>query len=150
MKGWRLPSMVKKWKLASRGNSVSWLQSPCCTPHPFLPTSHGQDNPDPSKCRTAPQPLPPVTLPAPRAGSRIHMGSTLKVLHLLCCSQNCRVEPPSEAVIGNISDVLGSCVHPGASLRIWHQNLLALLPIDSLCEGQFQCNGNNSKNQNAF
>lgn len=148
VKVWHLPSMGKKWKVASIG-SMSRLQSPCCTAHPFLPTCH-RHSPEPSMCSAAPQPLPPISLPAPRVGSRICTGSILQVLQLLCCSQNSRVEPPAEAVVGNISDVLRSCVHPGASLRMWHQHLLTLLPIDSLCEGQFQCNGNNSRKQNAL
>lgn len=58
----------------NKGKRMYWLQSSCCTSHPFLPTSHGQDNPDPSKCSAAPQSLPPVTLPASRAAARCAQG----------------------------------------------------------------------------
>lgn len=42
VKAWHLPSTEKKWKVASTCNSTSQLQSPGCTAHLFLPTSHGQ------------------------------------------------------------------------------------------------------------
>lgn len=70
--------MEKKWKVVSKHNSTSQQQSPGCTSHPCLPTSHEpKHNPDSCKCYVASWLLPIATLPAPPVGSSRHGGSEL-------------------------------------------------------------------------